>query len=62
MKLSDWLGFEKSKSVHLWSEMITEPDCRCQAKFLTCEISDFTPCPHAQSDILHIKYAETTEE
>jgi len=24
--------------------------CRCQAKFLTCEISDFTPCAHAQSN------------
>jgi len=32
----------------------------CQAKFLTCEISDFMPCAHAQSDILHIKYAEKT--
>ena len=35
---------------------------RCQAKFLTCEISDFTPCAHAQSDILHIKYAEKTDD
>jgi len=32
---------------------------RCPAKFLTCEISDFTPCAHAQSNILLIKYAET---
>jgi len=33
---------------------------QCQAKFPTCEISDLTPCAHAQSDILHIKYAEKT--
>jgi len=33
---------------------------RCQTKFLTCEISDFTPC--AQSDILHIKYAEKIDD
>ena len=25
------------------------------------EISDFTPCAHAQSNILHIKYAEKTD-
>jgi len=24
---------------------------------VSSEISDFTPCAHAQSDILHIKYA-----
>jgi len=30
----------------------------CQAKFLTCEISDFMACEHVQSNILHIKYAE----
>jgi len=29
-------------------------------KFLTCEISDFTPYAHAQNNILHIKYAEKT--
>jgi len=33
---------------------------RCQAKYLTCEISDFTPCKHAQSNILRIKYADKT--
>jgi len=33
---------------------------RCQAKFLTCEISDFVPCTHAQSNILHTKYADKT--
>jgi len=27
---------------------------------VSSEISDFTPCVHAQSDILHIKYAEKT--
>jgi len=26
------------------------------------EISDFTPYAHAQSNILHIKYAEKTED
>jgi len=34
----------------------------CQAKFLTCAISDFTPCTHAQSNILHIKYVEKTDD
>jgi len=28
---------------------------RCQAKFLTFQIADFTPCAHPQSDILHFK-------
>ena len=37
------------------------PALRCQAKFLTCEISDFMPCAHAQSNIVHIKYAEKTD-
>jgi len=35
---------------------------RCQAKLMTCEISDFTPSAHAQSNILHIKYAEKTDD
>jgi len=35
--------------------------CRCQAKFLTCEIFDFIPCMHAQSYILHTKYADKTD-
>jgi len=30
-------------------------------KPVSSEISDFTPCEHAQSNILHIKYAETTD-
>ena len=34
---------------------------RCQAKFLTCEISDFTPCTHAQSNILQRKHADKTD-
>jgi len=33
----------------------------CQAKFLTCEVSDFTPCTHAQSNILHIRYWSDTD-
>jgi len=33
----------------------------CQAKFVTWEASDFMPCAHAQSSILHIKYAEKTD-
>jgi len=37
-------------------------DFWCQAKFLICEISDFTPCAHALSDILHIKYADKTND
>jgi len=28
---------------------------------VSSEISDFTPCTHAQSNILHIKYADTTD-
>jgi len=35
---------------------------RCQVKFLTCEISDFTPSAHAQSNILHIKYAKKFDD
>jgi len=35
---------------------------QCQAKFLTCEISDFTPNAHAQSNILHIKYAKKFDD
>jgi len=34
----------------------------CQAKFLTCKISDFTPSAHAQSNILHIKYAKKIDD
>jgi len=37
-------------------------DIGCQAKFLTCEISDFTPCTHAHSNILHIRYAEKSDD
>jgi len=29
---------------------------------VSSEISDFTPCTHAQSTILHIKYAEKTDD
>ena len=32
-----------------------------QAKILTCDISDFTPCTHAQGNILQTKYAEKTD-
>jgi len=39
---------------------LTRPP-RCQAKFLTCEISDFTPCTHAQSNILHTTCADKTD-
>jgi len=41
---------------------VVPSDSRCQAKFLTCEISDFTPCEYAYSNILHIKYAEKTDD
>jgi len=29
---------------------------------VSSEISDFTPCAHAQTDILHIKYAAKTDD
>jgi len=29
---------------------------------VSSEISDFTPCAYAQSDVLHIKYAEKTDD
>jgi len=29
---------------------------------VSSEISDFTPCAHAQNGILHIKYAEKTDD
>jgi len=45
--------------------LTTLPDIRpanwCQAKFLTCKISDFTPCTHAKSNILHTKYVDKTD-
>ena len=28
---------------------------------VSSEISDFTPCTHAQSNILHTKYADKTD-
>ena len=34
---------------------------RCQAKFLTWEISDFAPCVHAQSNNQHVKCAVRTD-
>jgi len=37
------------------------PVGRCQAKFLTCEISDFTQCTYAQSNVLHTKYVDKTD-
>jgi len=47
---------KRSRSLKKW--------LRCQAKFLTCEISEFTPCVHAQtqSSIIHIKYAEKIDD
>jgi len=35
---------------------------RCQAKFLTCDISEFTPFTHAQRNILHINFAEQIDD
>jgi len=29
---------------------------------VSSEISDFTPCAHAQSNIIHIKYVEKTDD
>jgi len=40
---------------------ILQKTFRCQAKFLTCEISVFTPCTHAQSNILHTKHVDKTD-
>jgi len=61
------VGVWKSDSGNLWyvstlsgtaGRQLRWDRIRCQAKFLTCEISDFTPCTHAQSNILHTKYVE----
>ena len=54
--LCHWVECNKSRYDHI------EQDVRCQAKFLTCEISDFMPCAHARSHILHIKYVEKTDD
>jgi len=43
----------------VWTEF---QKIRCEAKFLTCEISDFRPCTHSESNTLHIKYAEKTDD
>jgi len=61
----------KPDSDHLWlPDVIKEPEWtparvgdfyRCQAKFLTYEMSDLTPCALAQSNILHIKYAAKSD-
>jgi len=34
---------------------------RCQTKFLTCEISDFISCMHAQTNILYTKFSDKTD-
>jgi len=52
------LLLKKLKFEHGGAKLQTCLLSRCQAKFLTCEISDFTPCTHAQSNILYIKYAD----
>jgi len=50
---------ERSRSQsHVIKKTRNQSWSRCQAKFLTCEISDFKPCTHAQSNILHTKYAD----
>jgi len=33
-----------------------------EQKPVSSEISDFNPCAHAQTNILHIKYAEKTDD
>ena len=45
-------------SRNLWT--LLNHNSQCQAKFLTCEISDFTSYTHAQSNILHTKYVDKT--
>jgi len=57
------LQFAKRGSVSPIPNQYSKPRLiRCQAKFLTCEISDFAPCAHAQSGISHIKYAQKTDD
>jgi len=34
---------------------------RSSVKRMTCEDSDFTPCVHEQSNILHTKYPDKTD-
>jgi len=31
-------------------------------ELVSCENSDFTPCAHAQNDILHINYTEKIDD
>jgi len=50
-----FLTFTDSATHFLWSTTRRRLRLRCEAKFLTWEFSDFTPCTHAQSNILHTK-------
>jgi len=43
------------------SEMITEPEWNPAGVCILGEISDFAPSTHAQSNILHTKYADKTD-
>jgi len=51
----------KGKEEGIMQGSATFPESRCQAKSLTSEISDFTPCTHGQSNILHSKCAGKTD-
>jgi len=56
------------KSVQYLQNMVGTAACSTSevtkhgAGLVSSEISDFTPCAHAQSDILHIKYAEKADD
>ena len=54
---------EKFLKADLFFPYVSTPSgaTRCQAKFLTCEISDFASFAHAQSNILPTKYADKTD-
>jgi len=45
-----------------WVAFVVGGSCRDGSFPVSSEISDFTPCAHAQSNILHIKYAEKTDD
>ena len=47
--------------IRAWSQKFVKNRTRSQSKFLTCEVSDFTSCTHAQSNILHTKYVDETD-
>jgi len=53
-KLQDVAEVYRSRSVGRFSKIGVE--------MVSTEISDFTPCAHVQSNILHIKYAKRIDD